>query len=166
MSARLMGWVPESGRLDATLGTLARVGATTDNDVVVRVDGVSRTHARIVGATGRLLGRGCQQQERHVAQRRARHAGAAASSRRDHARPLRRIRVRRARDGASRSRGRAAPRFRVRIEWLDGPTRGSIVDIPRGETLIGRAESCAIVIDSAGDFARARAPVEHRRSRA
>jgi pSer/pThr/pTyr-binding forkhead associated (FHA) protein len=49
MSARVMGWVEGAGRVDAPIGTLARVGATPDNDIVVRVEGVSRTHARIVG---------------------------------------------------------------------------------------------------------------------
>src|SRR5688572_24497488 len=48
MTARLVGWIPNAGRLDRTIGPLARVGATPDNDVVVRVDGVSRAHARIV----------------------------------------------------------------------------------------------------------------------
>src|SRR5262245_20682248 len=49
MSARLMGWAPDQGRLDAPIGAIARLGANTDNEVVIRVDGVSRTHARIVG---------------------------------------------------------------------------------------------------------------------
>jgi pSer/pThr/pTyr-binding forkhead associated (FHA) protein len=37
---------------------------------------------------------------------------------------------------------------RVQIEWIDGPARGSSIDVPLGESLIGRAESCAIVVDS------------------
>ena len=44
MSARLMGWAPDTGRVNATIGAIARLGANTDNEVVIRVDGVSRNH--------------------------------------------------------------------------------------------------------------------------
>ena len=48
MTARLVGWMPNVGRLDAAVGATARVGATPDNEIVVRVDGVSRAHAKLV----------------------------------------------------------------------------------------------------------------------
>jgi pSer/pThr/pTyr-binding forkhead associated (FHA) protein len=147
MSARLMGWIAQAGRIDAPVGTLARVGATTDNDVVVRVDGVSRTHARIVGeqdgywledANSR---NGTWLNGERVKRARLRHLDVITLGRFAEL-----VFVERA---SAEAPAVVAPvNLRVRIEWLDGDRRGTFVDIARGETLIGRAESCALVIDS------------------
>lgn len=48
MSGRLVGWMKEGERLDATLGDEARIGSADNSDVVVAVKGVSRAQARIV----------------------------------------------------------------------------------------------------------------------
>jgi pSer/pThr/pTyr-binding forkhead associated (FHA) protein len=48
MSGRLVGWMKEGKRLNATLGDEARIGSADNSDVVVAVKGVSRAQARIV----------------------------------------------------------------------------------------------------------------------
>jgi pSer/pThr/pTyr-binding forkhead associated (FHA) protein len=147
MSARLMGWAADSGRVNIQLGSMARVGATNDNDIVMRIDGVSRTHARIVGerdgywvedANSR---NGTWLNGERVTRARLRHLDVITFGR--YAELV----------FVERETGEtvfpvAPPEMRVRIEWTEGPTRGTMIDIPRGEALIGRADSCAIVVDS------------------
>jgi pSer/pThr/pTyr-binding forkhead associated (FHA) protein len=148
MSARLMGWLPETGRVNVQLGTMARVGATTENDVVVRVDGVSRTHARIVGERDGFFVEDANSRNgtwlngERVTRAKLRHLDVITFGR--YAELV----------FVDKETGEtvlpvAPPEMRVRIEWIEGPTRGAMLDIPRGEALIGRAESCAIVVDSA-----------------
>ena len=142
-----MGWVPESGRIDAPLSTLARLGATTDNDVVIRVDGVSRMHARIVGqpdgywvedANSR---NGTWVNGERVQRARLRHLDVITLGRFAEL-------VFVERETGETVLPVMPVDFRVQIEWTEGPARGTVIEIPRGETLIGRAESCGIVIDS------------------
>jgi hypothetical protein len=45
MSARLVGWIAGTGRVEREIAGVARVGATADNEIVVRVEGVSREPA-------------------------------------------------------------------------------------------------------------------------
>ena len=147
MSARLMGWAPDTGRVNATIGAIARLGANTDNEVVIRVDGVSRTHARVVGQQDGFYLEDSNSRngtwlngERVTSPRRLRHLDV--------------ITLGRFADIVFVEREGDAPvavadsPLRVQIEWIDGPSRGSFVDVPLGESLIGRAESCAIVVDS------------------
>jgi pSer/pThr/pTyr-binding forkhead associated (FHA) protein len=147
MSARVMGWVHGTGRLDASLGTLARVGATPDNDIVVRVDGVSRLHARIVGeqdgywvedANSR---NGTWLNGERVKRARLRHLDVITLGR-----YVEFVFVER--EGAEPPAPPTLHGLRVRLEWLDGPRRGDVVDITAGETLMGRADSCAVVVDT------------------
>jgi pSer/pThr/pTyr-binding forkhead associated (FHA) protein len=36
----------------------------------------------------------------------------------------------------------------VQLQWLDGPSAGETVTLPHGEIVIGRAETCGLVVDS------------------
>lgn len=147
MTARVMGWVAGAGRVDARLGELARLGATPDNDVVVRVEGVSRSHARIVN----------EQDAYWVEDANSRNGTWVNGARVKRAR-LRHLDVitlgRFAElvfvERASTEPDQRAPaaKVRVRLEWLDGVRSGGAADVPAGETLMGRAESCAIVVDT------------------
>ncbi len=147
MTARLVGWLPNRQRLDSTVGTVARVGATPDNDVVVRIDGVSRTHARIV-----------QQPDGYWLEDAGSRNGTWLNGERVTRARLRHLDVitlGRFADVVFVERGGevSAPEpvtevVQARLEWLDGPARGTIMAIPHGEIIIGRAESCGIVIDS------------------
>jgi pSer/pThr/pTyr-binding forkhead associated (FHA) protein len=148
MSARLMGWAPDQGRLDAPIGAIARLGANPDNEVVIRVDGVSRTHARIVGQQdGYFLEDSNSRNgtwlngERVTSPRRLRHLDVITLGRFADV-------VFVEREGAMPAVEADESPLRVQIEWVDGPSRGTMVEIPLGESLIGRAESCAIVVDS------------------
>jgi pSer/pThr/pTyr-binding forkhead associated (FHA) protein len=149
MSARLVGWMPEMGRLNAAVGATARIGATPDNDVVVRVDGVSRTHATLTEQPDgyyiedKSSKNGTWLNGERITRARLRHLDVITLGRfaemifiaRDTDVPL----------------PQAAPvqqGLRVRLEWLDGPAQGTIIDVPAGEIIIGRAESCGIVIES------------------
>jgi pSer/pThr/pTyr-binding forkhead associated (FHA) protein len=148
MSARVMGWIPEAGRLNVTLGTLARLGATTDNDIVIRVDGVSRTHARIVGGQDGYWVEDANSRNgtwlngERVTRARLRHLDVITLGRFAELVFVERT------TGETVMAPAPPAEMRVRIEWTEGPTRGQAIDIARGETLIGRADSCAIVVDS------------------
>ena len=147
MSARLMGWAPDTGRVNATVGAIARLGANTDNEVVIRVDGVSRTHARVVGQQDGFYLEDSNSRngtwlngERVTSPRRLRHLDVITLGRFADL-------VFVEREGDVPVAVADSP-LRVQIEWVDGPGRGSLLDVPLGESLIGRAESCAIVVDS------------------
>jgi len=143
-----MGWAPDAGRVDAPIGAIARLGANTDNEVVIRVDGVSRTHARIVGQQdGYYLEDSNSRNgtwlngERVTSPRRLRHLDVITLGRFADV-------VFVEREGAVPSIAAEESPLQVQIEWVDGPSRGTMIEIPLGESLIGRAESCAIVVDS------------------
>jgi pSer/pThr/pTyr-binding forkhead associated (FHA) protein len=147
MSARLMGWAPDKGRIDAAVGAIARLGANPDNEIVMRVDGVSRTHARVVSQQDGFYLEDSNSRngtwlngERVSAPRRLRHLDVITLGRFADL-------VFVEKEGAVAPIVEESP-LRVQIEWLDGPTRGALVDVALGESLIGRAESCAIVVDS------------------
>ena len=53
-----------------------------------------------------------------------------------------------------------APALRVRITWLNGPAAGQQVEVARGESILGRADSCNIIIDDAS-VSRAHARLTH-----
>ena len=147
MSGRVMGWVEGAGRIDQPVGTLARVGATPDNDIVVRVEGVSRTHARIVGEQDGYWvedvnsRNGTWLNGERVKRARLRHLDVITLGKFAEF-------VFVEREGAEATAAPTNAQARVRIEWLDGERRGTVLDIPAGETLIGRAESCAIVVNT------------------
>ena len=149
MTARLMGWVAGAGRVDAALGALARLGATPDNDVVVRLEGVSRSHARIVNeqdvywvedANSR---NGTWVNGARVKRARLRHLDVITLGRFAEL-------VFVERTGTEQGLQFPAARIRVRVEWLDGLQSARGVDVPAGETLIGRADSCGLVVDAPG----------------
>ena len=50
--------------------------------------------------------------------------------------------------------------MRVRIAWLNGPAAGQQVEVARGESILGRADSCNIIIDDAS-VSRAHARMTH-----
>ncbi|HEX5633939.1 MAG TPA: FHA domain-containing protein, partial [Gemmatimonadales bacterium] len=120
----------------------------TDNEVVVRVDGVSRNHAKIVAQSdGYVLEDSNSKNgtwlngERVSTPQRLHHLDVITLGRFADV-------VFVEREGEAPAAAVAESALRVRIEWLDGPTRGATLDVPLGESLIGRADSCAIVVDS------------------
>ena len=152
MSARLVGWMPHIGRLTAAVGASARLGATR-RQRRRRPRGWRVAQPCAAGrAARRLLHRGQGQQQRYVGERRARQTCAPAAPRRDHAGPIRRIGVRRARDrSGGEGRARARPSraaMAAQLQWLDGPFAGQTINLPHGEIVIGRAETCGLVVDS------------------
>ncbi len=148
MTARLVGWMRDTGRFDAGIGAVARLGATSDNDVVIRMDGVSRTHATLIAQPDGYWiedagsKNGTWLNGVRVTRARLRHLDVITLGRFAEF-----IFVERAAEAPAAEP--AEQGLHARLEWLDGPDRGAIVDLPRGEAIIGRAESCGIVIDSA-----------------
>jgi pSer/pThr/pTyr-binding forkhead associated (FHA) protein len=149
MTARLVGWMPSIGRLNAVVRESARVGATPDNDVVVRVDGVSRTHAALT-----------QQPDGYYIEDKGSKNGTWLNGERITRARLRHLDVvtlGRFAEVVFLERDADVPEpppppleesLRAQLEWLDGPARGAMLDLPRGEIIIGRAESCGIVVES------------------
>ena len=151
MSARLVGWMPHIGRLTAAVGASARLGANADNDVVVRVDGVSRSHALLV-----------EQPDGYYIEDKGSSNGTWVNGER-----IKRARLRHldvitlgrfaemvfvARETEVPVKGAAVPApaaaMTAQLEWLDGPFAGQTVNLPHGEIVIGRAETCGLVVDS------------------
>ncbi|MGQ0735149.1 MAG: FHA domain-containing protein [Acidobacteriota bacterium] len=146
MTARVVGWIPETGRLDRVVRDAVQLGASSDNEVEFRADGVSRLHARIVkqgdeyvledaGSRNGTWLNGVQ-----VARASLRHLDVITLGRFAELLFLNRS------GDAPVAEPDAGPS--ARLEWLDGPDRGKGIDIPRGEVIMGRAESCDVVIDS------------------
>lgn len=149
MSARLVGWLRNGGRVDLSVGGMARLGAAAGNDVVLPVDDVSRAHARVV----RL-------DDGYWVEDAGSRNGTCVNGRRITRSPLKHLDVitlgRRTdviflESGTGTSPGASvapAGRIEVRLEWLDGPDAGTSVPVGRGELVIGRGDASAIVVDN------------------
>jgi pSer/pThr/pTyr-binding forkhead associated (FHA) protein len=151
MSARLVGWMPHIGRLTAAVGASARLGATADNDVVVRVDGVSRSHALLVEQPDGYYiedkgsSNGTWVNGERVKRARLRHLDVITLGRFAEL-----VFVARETDVAAKGAPFPAPAaaMTAQLQWLDGPLAGQTINLPHGEIVIGRAETCGLVVDS------------------
>ena len=151
MSARLVGWMPHIGRLSAAVGASARLGATADNDVVVRVDGVSRSHALLVEQPDGYYiedkgsSNGTWVNGERVKRARLRHLDVITLGRFAEL-----VFVARETEVAAKGAPVPAPAaaMTAQLQWLDGPLAGQTINLPHGEIVIGRAETCGLVVDS------------------
>jgi pSer/pThr/pTyr-binding forkhead associated (FHA) protein len=156
MSARLVGWIAGTGRVEREIAGVARVGATADNEIVVRVEGVSREHARISEeADGFWIEdtksrNGTWVNGERTTRTKLQHLDVITFGRFADL-----VFVARAGEAAPE-----APALRVRITWLNGPAAGQQVEVARGESILGRADSCNIIIDDAS-VSRAHARLTH-----
>jgi pSer/pThr/pTyr-binding forkhead associated (FHA) protein len=156
MSARLVGWIDGDGRVEREISGVTRVGAMPDNEIVVRVDGVSREHARISEEADGFW----------IEDSKSRNGTWVNGERttRSKLHHLDVITFGRFADLVFVARAAAAteraPAYRVRIAWLNGPAAGQQVEIAPGETILGRADSCNIVIDDSS-VSRAHARMTH-----
>lgn len=157
MSARVVGWISGSGRLERPIVPVTRLGATPDNDIAIPVEGVSRQHARIVEeADGYWIEDAKSRNGTWVNGERAMRAKL---------RHLDVITLGRFAEFVFLTHGAEAPvatspTLHVQIEWLNGPSAGTTVEIPPGETIIGRADSCGLVVDNSA-ISRAHARLTH-----
>ncbi len=142
--------------LEREIAGVARVGATADNEIVVRVEGVSREHARISEeADGFWIEdtksrNGTWVNGERTTRSKLQHLDVITFGRFADL-----VFVARAGEAAPE-----APALRVRIAWLNGPAAGQQVEVARGETILGRADSCNIIIDDAS-VSRAHARMTH-----
>ena len=149
MTARLVGWMPHIGRLTAAVGASARLGATSDNDVIVRVDGVSRSHALLVEQPDGYYiedkgsSNGTWVNGERVKRARLRHLDVITLGRFAEL-----VFVARETELPEKAAAPAATGLVAQLQWLDGPSAGETVNLPHGEIVIGRAETCGVVVES------------------
>jgi pSer/pThr/pTyr-binding forkhead associated (FHA) protein len=158
MSARLVGWIHGSGRFDRSIASVVRLGATPDNEVSIPVDGVSRQHATITEEGDGYWIEDARSKngtwingERATTRQKLNHLDV--------------ITLGRFAEFVFLTRGAEAATVipvsvRVRLEWLNGPAAGTFVDVAQGETILGRADSCGIVVDN-GAISRAHVRITH-----
>jgi pSer/pThr/pTyr-binding forkhead associated (FHA) protein len=157
MSARVVGYIRGSGRFDRAIASVARLGATSENEVAIPIDGVSRQHAKITEEADGFWIEDVNSKngtwvngERTTKRQKLNHLDVITLGR--FAEMVFLIRE------AEPATVRAA--LRARIEWLNGPSAGTFVDISQGETILGRADSCGIIVDD-GAISRAHVRLTH-----
>jgi pSer/pThr/pTyr-binding forkhead associated (FHA) protein len=157
MRTRLIGWVDDIGRVDARVGDLLHVGSSSENDVVLRLPGVSRHHARIV-----------RQDNACWIEDAGSRNGTSLNGKRVTRSVLQHLDVITLAglvelvflDPERRPVGTPAATPRVTLEWLDGPDAGRTQPVPEGETVFGRGSDCSVVVNvSAVSRAHARITV-------
>ena len=145
MSARLIGRTGEAAGTDFALGDDAKLGAAAGNQVRLPVTGVSRQHARIwkdgevyyiedSGSTNGTFVNG-----QRIDTFRLRHLDVVSLARY--------VDLIFLQDGGPSRRVHGQALQAASIEWLDGPDAGTVVDIPLGETTIGRDWSSNIAVE-------------------
>jgi pSer/pThr/pTyr-binding forkhead associated (FHA) protein len=145
MSARLIGRTGEAAGTDFALGDDAKLGAAAGNEVRLPVTGVSRQHARIwkdgevyyiedSGSTNGTFVNG-----QRIDTFRLRHLDVVSLARY--------VDLIFLQDGGPSRRVHGQALQAASIEWLDGPDAGTVVDIPLGETTIGRDWSSNIAVE-------------------
>lgn len=145
--ARLIGRTGVVVGQDFILSDNMRLGASGENEIRIAGEGVSRRHARLVregdrywlediGATNGTFVNGLRVQ-------------------RETLHHLDVVTLGRTVDLIFLSREDDPPALpevdqliEVKLEFVDGPEAGTIVDIPRGESTLGRAPSCNVAINS------------------
>lgn len=138
-----MGWLETRGRVDVALETNARIGATPDNDIAIRIAEVSKSHARILreGDTYWLEDAGSRNgtwlNGERVARARLQHLDVITLGR-----SVDLVFV-----GREREQPAATEAFRVELEWTDKPAVSPRLPLGQGEWLVGRAESNQICLD-------------------
>ena len=146
MSARLIGRSGPTAGVDYLLTDTARIGAAADSEVRIDARGVSRRHARIVveadryfledaGATNGTFING-----RQVTREALRHLDVITLGR---AVDLIFLRPEIEDVDAALYKVTAA-----RVEIIDGPEAGTVIEIPMAEMTFGRASACDVVLAS------------------
>jgi pSer/pThr/pTyr-binding forkhead associated (FHA) protein len=157
MAAKLIGRLGGSARIDAPLRGVTRVGAAADNDVCIGSSGVAGYHARVVADDGGFSVERADQAAvflngDRVTRARLRHLDVVTLAAG--------VDLVFLSTGADDDVPVPGTDVAVTIEWLDGPDKGRRIEVRRGETLIGRAISCAIVADTPS-VSRAHARISH-----
>jgi pSer/pThr/pTyr-binding forkhead associated (FHA) protein len=145
MSARLIGRTGEAAGTDFAVGDDASLGAASGNEVTLPIAGVSRQHARIwkdgeiyyiedSGSTNGTFVNG-----QRIDMFRLRHLDVVSLARY--------VDLIFLQDDRQSRRVHGQALQAASIEWLDGPDAGTIVDLPLGETTIGRDWSSNIVVE-------------------
>jgi len=146
VSARLIGRSGPSAGLDYRLTDTARIGAAADSEVRIEARGVSRRHARIVveadryfledaGATNGTFVNG-----RQVTREALHHLDVITLGR-----AVDLIFLQPGIEDAGLALDHVTA---ARVEIIDGPEAGTVIEIPRGELTFGRAPSCDVVLAS------------------
>ena len=161
--ARLICGTGTLAGLNVVLGDTMRLGASVSNDVQIPVDGVSREHARLVRdgeiywlednrSTNGTFVNGTQIQREAL-----RHLDVLTLGRRIDLIFL-------SGDKQSAPAPEVDRLIDVKLKILYGPETGTEVDIQKGETTLGRAASCNIVLDSPA-IGRAHARIDRTAAR-
>lgn len=161
--ARLIGRTGGVSGQDFVLSDTTTLGASGDNDIRIAMEGISRRHARIVregdhfliedsGATNGTFVNGFRIQRETL-----RHLDIVTLGRSADLIFL-------ARENEPMPAPEVDQLIDVKLEILDGPEAGTVVDVPRGETTLGRAPSCNVVLNSPA-VGRAHARIERGNKR-
>jgi len=147
VSARLIGRTGRTAGQDFAITGVAAIGAAPDSEIRIVAPGVSRKHARIVvendqyfledaGATnGTFLNGG------RVTREPLRHLDVITLGRDVDLIFLKR-------EGETPAAPAPDQITGARVQIIDGPDAGSVVDVPKGEVTFGRAPSCNVVLAS------------------
>jgi pSer/pThr/pTyr-binding forkhead associated (FHA) protein len=155
MSARLVGWVEKTRRVEAAVGAQLRIGGADDNDLVLALPGISRAHARIVrldreytiedaGSRNGTLVNG-----QPITRARLRHLDVIAVAGLVDMVFL---------DPSSADPGATVVSRRVSLEAMDGPEAGHVQELTPGAVVLGRSEAAGLLVESAA-VSRAHAQV-------